>query len=150
MSAISPAMAPGGGDVRARLQLALRAAMKARDTVAVSALRSTLAAIANAEAVPLPAALTTSGPTVPATPPPTASATDVHQYVAGSTAGLAAAEADRREVTEEDAAGIVQVEVAERQAAAREYQAAGHADRAERLLHEAQVIQSVLENIPGT
>jgi hypothetical protein len=120
--------------------------MKARDTVAVSALRSTLAAIANAEAVSPPTALTTSGPTAPVNPPPPASASDVHQYVAGSTAGLAATEAERREVTEEDAAGIVQAEVAERQAAAREYQAAGHADRVERLLREAQVIQHALEN----
>jgi uncharacterized protein len=137
----TPAMAPGGGDVRARLQMALRAAMKARDTVAVSALRSALAAIANAEAIPVP--------TAPASLPPTAPATDVHQYVAGSTAGLAAAEAERREVTEEDAAGIVQAEVTERQVAARQYQAAGHADRAGRLLREAQVIQYALENTPG-
>jgi len=37
---------------RPRLQLALRAALKARDTVAISALRSALAAIDNAGAVP--------------------------------------------------------------------------------------------------
>jgi uncharacterized protein YqeY len=40
--------------VRERLSRALRAAMKARDTVAVSALRSALSAIANAEAVDTP------------------------------------------------------------------------------------------------
>jgi uncharacterized protein len=127
MTTTPPIGAPGSGNVRARLQVALRAAMKARDTVAVSALRSTLAAIANAEAIA----------------PPTASAAAADQYVAGSTAGLAAAEAERREVTDEDAAGIAQAEAAERRAAARQYQDAGQADRAERLLREAQVIEEL-------
>ena len=115
-------------DVRERLQQALRAAMKARDTVAVSALRSVLAAIANAEAVP-PAA---------ASPAVTGD-----QYVAGSTAGLAATEAGRRELTGEEVAEIVRAEAAERRAAARQYHAAGQAEQAGRLLREAQVIEEL-------
>ena len=123
---------PGSGDVRSRLRLALRAAMKDRDTIAVSALRSTLAAIANAEAIPA------------ATAAATAPATGGHQYVAGGTEGLAATEASRRDVSEEEASEIMRAEAAERRAAARQYQAAGHTDRAERLLREAEVIERVL------
>jgi uncharacterized protein YqeY len=121
-------------DVRERLQQALRAAMKARDTVAVSALRSVLAAIANAEAVP--------PPSVP--PDGSAPAVTGNQYVAGSTAGLAATEAGRRELTSDEITGIVLAEIAERQAAARQYHAAGQAEQAGRLLREAQVIEEPL------
>ena len=117
-------------DVRERLQQALRAAMKARDTVAVFAVRSVLAAIANAEAVPV--AADRSSPAVTG-----------DQYVAGSTAGLAATEAGRRELTGEEVAGIVRAEAAERRAAARQYQAAGQAEQAGRLLREAQVIEEL-------
>jgi len=56
MSESSPGTKPGSGGVRSQLQAALHAATKARDTVAVAALRSTLAAIANAETVPAPEA----------------------------------------------------------------------------------------------
>jgi uncharacterized protein YqeY len=69
----------------------------------------------------------------------------VNQYIAGSTVGLAATEADRHEVTEEEAVAIAETEAAERQASARQYQAAGHADRANRLLREAQAIRSALD-----
>ena len=82
MSTPSPALS-----VWSRLQVALRAAMKERDSVAMSALRSALGAIAAAEA------------------------------------------ADRR-------------------AAARDYRAAGHADRADRLLYQAQAIESALDITP--
>jgi hypothetical protein len=54
MSTRTPAAGPGSDDIRSRLQLALRGAMKAKDPAAVSALRSVLAAIGNAEAVPPP------------------------------------------------------------------------------------------------
>jgi len=107
--------------------------MKARDTVAVSALRSVLAAIANAEAVP--AAAPSSDGSSPAV--------TGDQYVAGSTAGLAATEAGRRELTGEEVAEIVRAEAAERRAAARQYHAAGQAEQAERLLREAQVIEEL-------
>ena len=74
-----------GADMRKRLRRALDDAMRARDEVAASALRSALGAIGNAEAVQ-------PGP-------------------------------------------------AERQLAASEYERAGHADRADRLQREAQVLQ---------
>ena len=142
MSESRPDSPPASG-VRSRLQAALRAAMKARDTVAVSALRSALAAIANAEAIPVPEA--PAPPPDRSAPRPSAPAA-ANQYIAGSAAGLAATEADRREVTEEEAVAIAETETAERRAAAGQYQATGHADRADRLLREAQAIRSALEN----
>ena len=147
MSESSPAAGPRGGDVRSRLRAALRAAMTARDAVAVSALRSTLAAIANAEAIPVPEAPVPPADTfAPRLNAPAAA----NQYIAGSAPGLAATEAGRREVTEEEAVTIAETEAAERQAAAREYQAArqagapGATDRADRLLREARAIRSAL------
>jgi hypothetical protein len=113
--------------------------MKERDTVAASALRSALSAIANAEAVPLPAA--SSGP--PARPTAQSS-----PHFAGAAAGLGAAEVSRREVTEDEAATIAAAEAADRRAAARDYQAAGHADRAGHLRREAQAIESALDITP--
>lgn len=65
------------GTTRQRLQLALRAALKARDTVATSALRSALAAIDNASAVP-------------ARPSPGVGTGSVH--IAGAASGLGASE----------------------------------------------------------
>jgi uncharacterized protein YqeY len=127
------------GSVRSRLRAALRAAMKERDTVAASGLRSALSAIANAEAVSLSTA--SSGP-----PPRPAAQSSLH--LAGTVAGLGAAEVSRREVTEDEAAAIAAAEAADRRAAARDYQAAGHGDRADRLRREAQAIESALDITP--
>jgi uncharacterized protein len=132
MSTPSPA-----GSVQSRLQAALRAAMKERDTVAMSALRSALAAIANAEAVPL-AELSARPPAAPSENVP----------IAGSVAGPGSAETGRREVSEDEAAAIAAAEAADRRAAARDYQAAGHAARADRLLGEARAIESALDITP--
>jgi uncharacterized protein YqeY len=134
MSTPSPA-----GSIPSRLQAALRAAMKERDTVAASGLRSALSAIANAEAVSLPAA--SSGQS--ARP-----AAQSSLHFAGAVAGLGAAEVSRREVTEDEAAAITAAEAADRRAAARDYQAAGHADRADRLRREAQAIEAALDITP--
>jgi uncharacterized protein YqeY len=118
-----------GGAVRERLQLALRGALRARDTTAVSALRSALAAIGNAEAVP---------------PGPEPAAGMGSPHVAGAAAGVGAAEADRRRLSDGEAEQIVRAEAAERQAVARDYEQAGHADRADRLRREAGVLISAL------
>jgi uncharacterized protein len=119
---------------RQRLQLALREARGARDTVATSALRSALAAIDNASAVPAapaPAAGTGGGTGGP--------------HFAGTVAGLGAGEAERRRLTEAEAAQIVRAEVTGRQAAARDYDRTGHASQAGRLRAEAQVLLSVID-----
>lgn len=47
-----------------------------------------------------------------------------------------------------EAAAIAAAEAADRRAAARDYQAAGHADRAGRLRREAQAIESALDITP--
>jgi len=134
MSAPSPA-----GSVRSRLQAALRAAMKERDTVAASGLRSVLSAIANAEAVSFPAASSgqSVGPAAQSSP-----------HFAGAVAGLGAAEVSRREVTDDEAAAVAAAEAADRRAAARDYQAAGHADHADRLRRDAQAIEAALDITP--
>jgi len=114
-----------GTDVRVRLRLALREALRARDTVAVSALRSALAAIGNAEAVD---------------PGPAAAATAGNPYVAGAVAGPGAGEARRRSLSAADIDQIVRAEIGEREAAAREYEHRGRPDQAGRLRSEARVL----------
>jgi len=119
--------------VRGRLGLALRAALRARDQAAMAALRSALAAIANAEAVRpdgLPPA-TTSSP-----------------HFAGAAAGPGAAEVARRVLTEADLTEIVRAEIAGRRQAAGQYRRAGHADRGTRLETEADVLTSALADEP--
>lgn len=130
----------GSRSLRERLRAALPAAMKARDAVAVAALRSALAAIDNAEAVGAAPA------------PPGAGSADV----AGAVLGVGAAEAERRSLTEAQVEELVRAEVADRQAAARQYEHAGHRQRAERLRGEAGVLGAYLDGAgvrragPGT
>jgi uncharacterized protein YqeY len=119
----------GNAAIRDRLQTALRAALRARDKTAASALRSALAAIDNASAVaPEPAPGVASGP-----------------HFAGAAVGLGAGEAPRRGLTAGEAERIVRAEIAEREAAATGYERAGHADRAARLRREAAVLQSAVD-----
>jgi uncharacterized protein YqeY len=99
--------------------------MKARDTVSVSALRSALAAIENAEAVD-----------ATAHPPGTTESS----HFAGSVAGLGHAEVERRGLSEPEVEQIVRTEADERQSAAREVEGAGHHQRAARLRAEAEVL----------
>ncbi|WP_028921780.1 GatB/YqeY domain-containing protein [Pseudonocardia acaciae] len=115
--------------MRASLRTDLTAALKTRDRVAVTALRSALAAIENAEALPSDGRLDTS----------TGS-----EHVAGAAAGLGAAEAGRRRLTDADLRSIVENEVRERSAAAREYERLGRDDQAERLRAEAEVLARYL------
>lgn len=119
--------APGAA-ISARLRSALTDAMRRRDKDAVSALRTVLGAIANAEAVsPPPAVAGAGGP-----------------HIAGAVAGVGAAEADRRVLTEADVRQVVQAEISEREAAASEYDRSGHSDRALRLRGEADVLRAAM------
>ncbi len=110
--------------MRERLRAALKPAMKARDRDAVSALRSALAAIDNAEAV------------------------DVGDAKAGaledSPVGLGAAEARRRDLTAVEIEAIVRREVDERRVAATEYDRLGATDRRDRLTAEADALVALL------
>jgi uncharacterized protein YqeY len=110
-----------------RLRRALPPAMKARDTAAVSALRTALAAIANAGAVAAPAPPATGG------------------TIAGAHIGLGAGEAARRELSDDQVAAIVRAEIDERLTAAAEYTDHGQADQAARVTAEAAVLAAHLE-----
>lgn len=103
--------------------------MKARDRVAVAALRSALAAIENAEASPAHVA--------------GLSVVD-DQHIAGSAVGLGAGEGERRHLSETDVRTIVEAEVRERSDAAGEYEQAGQHDAARRLRGEAEVLSRYL------
>ncbi|HYX61455.1 MAG TPA: hypothetical protein VE888_20885 [Streptosporangiaceae bacterium] len=115
-------------DIRTRLRRALGVALKAREAGAVSALRSAMSAIGNAEAV---------DPS--ARPAGTGSA-----HFAGTVAGVGAGEARRRLLTEADADAIVRQEAAEREAAAGEYERGGRAAEAARLREGARALMAVL------
>lgn len=119
----------GAGTVRDRLRAALPEAMKARDAVAVAALRSGLGAIDNAEAVDAARA-----------PQPSAG----HSRLAGTVSGLRAAEVERRSLSAAEMDQVVRAEVADRHVAARDYERAGHRAHAERLRSEAAVLSSCL------
>ncbi|HEY0449705.1 GatB/YqeY domain-containing protein [Actinophytocola sp.] len=119
--------------MRASLRDDLKAALKGRNDVAITALRSALAAIDNAEAVP--------------TDHPLGNVTE-NEHVAGAASGLGAAEAERRHLTEADLRSIIENEVRERSVAAREYEQLGRTDRAERLRAEAEVLNRHLRPTP--
>ena len=116
-------------DIRTRLRRALGVALKARDAGAVSALRSAMSAIGNAEAVD------------PVSRPAGTGST----HFAGTMAGLGAGEAQRRQLTEADADAIVRQEAAEREAAASEYERGGRAAEAARLRDGARALIAALE-----
>lgn len=112
--------------VRRRMRDALPEAMRARDKAAVSALRGALAALDNAEALPVEAV-------------PRAGALEASPVGAGAT------EAARRELGEHDVVGIVRAEASERLEAAAQLTAPAHAARAERLRAEAAVLLRFLD-----
>lgn len=99
--------------------------MKARDRVAVAALRSALAAIGNAEAVPVESV-------------PRAGAAEE------SAVGAGAADAPRRDLSEDDVRAVVIGEVDERDGAARELASIGRGEDAARLTAEADVLRRLL------
>lgn len=118
---------PSDQDLRKRLRAALVSAMKARDAVATPALRSALAAIDNAEAVPA-GSETLRGLAIEEAP-----------------IGAGAAEAARRTLTGADIEAIVRADIDERLAAALEYERANHAERAEVLRAQAQILSGFLK-----
>jgi hypothetical protein len=104
-------------DLRERLRAALSAAMEQRDTASVAVLRSALAALDNAGAVPVQ---DTGSAAIEASP-----------------VGPGAREAPRRELSDDDLERLLQAEISERQDAARVYEQAGRQDQARRLREEA-------------
>ncbi|WOX15955.1 hypothetical protein [Streptomyces sp. N50] len=105
--------------------------MRARDRAAVSALRTTLAALDNAEAVPV-------------------EETELRGLaVEQSPVGAGATEAARRELSEDGVVEVVKAEAAERLEAAAQLTAPVHAHRAAQLRAEAAVLLHFLDG-PGT
>jgi uncharacterized protein YqeY len=116
--------------LRQRLRAALRQAIGRRDWVAMAALRSALAAIDNAEA-----------PDATLARMPIAG----HATLAGTVAGLGAAEVERRTLSTAQVEQLIQAEINDREAAAQEYHRAGRSDMAERLRAENEVLRSCFE-----
>jgi len=122
--------------MRASLRSDLTAALKARNRVAIAALRSALSAIENAEAVPIDQ------------PMNNAAEVTGNEHVAGAVIGLGAAEVERRHLTDADLRSIVENEVRERLVAAEEYEKSSRNDVAERLRAEAEVLRRYLTPTP--
>jgi hypothetical protein len=93
-------------------------------------LRTALAAIANAEALPATAAETRE---------------EGGEHVRGSVSGLAATEVDRRTLAEQEVAHIVEREIAERLTAADQYDALGQTAQAGDLRAAALVLRAALD-----
>ena len=129
---MTPEPAPGPADAAQALRAALRhglvTALKARDTDALAALRTTIAAIDNAEAVPVP---DTSRP-----------ATSVH--IAGSRSGPGSTEAARRQLSASELRDILAGQITEHTREADRYDALGRADAAERLRRQARTLTAYL------
>jgi uncharacterized protein YqeY len=129
---ITPVPAEPDSTLRQRLREALRTAMKSRDRRTVGVLRSTLAAIDNAEAVEVAGAMG-SGLAIEQSP-----------------VGAGAADVARRTLTEVQVEQIVHAEAEAREAAARDYDTAGKTERAEQLRAEADVLLTHLADHAGS
>lgn len=114
--------------LRSLLRADLRAAMKARRREAVSALRTALASVDNAEGVA----------------PVDAPVTPTSEHIAGASAGVGSAEAARRVLSADDVRALLREQVAERRTEADRYDAVGHGGAAGRLRREADVLDAYL------
>lgn len=117
------------GALRAWLRADLITAMKARQRETVAALRSTLAAIDNAEAVDV------SGSTDTASGSP----------IAGARAGVGSSEVERRVLTLEEVRVILEAQVTERLEAAEGYNGYGQHEMANELRREASALGKYVE-----
>jgi uncharacterized protein len=115
---------------RETLRAALLTARKDRDTTRVSALRSALSAIDNAETPDNARLEATSSGTI-----------------ANAVVGLGAAEVARRELTDAQIRELMRAEIAERLTAAKDFTAGGHTERAASLEAEAAVLSGLLGDV---
>lgn len=107
-------------DLRSRLRAGVTTALRQRDRVTADALRSVLAALENAEAVPAPS-------------------TSEHIV------GVGAADVPRLHLDEAAEQAVVEREIAELRSAAAEYDTHGDADRATELRRAADLIHTATE-----
>lgn len=119
--------------LRADLAAERLRAMKARDASALAATRSALAALDNAEAVPID-----SGAAAGA--------------IETSAVGVGAAEVERRVLTWVDARAIIEREITEHEHAAQAFYGTGdrQGDRASELLAQAAALREVLAHVEGS
>jgi uncharacterized protein len=123
-----PGHATGRNALRHALRRDLAIAMKAREPDAVAALRTAIAAIDNAEAVPAPEA--------------SQAATSSH--IAGARAGLGAAEAARLDLSDREQQAILRDQITGYTTEADRYEALGQPDAANRLRTQASVLSAYL------
>ena len=121
--------------LRLALRARLTAAMRERDRGAVAALRTALAALDNAEAVPL------------ADLPRRLAGPSGSEHVAGAAVGVGAAEADRRELAEDDEHAIVAAEVASLLEAALHRRDAGDRKGAQDAEAAARLLEAVAASV---
>lgn len=119
----------GESRVDVQLRRDLTAALKARDSVTVAALRSALAALDNAGAVEAPA-----------------SRVEGTEHFAGTTPGVGATDAARRVLGDHDAREILRSQVEEHRRSADEYARLGRQDIAELRRTEAAVLAAYLDD----
>lgn len=112
-------------DLRSALRADLVTAMKARRTEVVSALRTAIAALDNAEAV--------SAPDVPVE--------SVSEHVAGVGVGLGSTERERRALSVDEVRSLLRAQVQERINEAERYDSHGRSEAAERLRREADALR---------
>ena len=120
--------------VRLALRQRLTTALRERDKPTAAAMRSAIAALENAEAVPASPGL--------------AAATSRH--VAGAAMGIGAAEVERLPSTRLRSRPILRAEVDGLLEAAREYESLGHADRAVEARTAATELSNVVHSALGT
>lgn len=118
--------------LRAALRSGLTTAMRARDRQTAGTLRNVLAALDNAEAVPV-----TSSEALVVT----------SEHVAGSTNGLGGGEVERRTLLPSDERAVVEAELTELRTSAAALTAAGQHERSEDLLRAAQMVEQVLNGL---
>lgn len=116
-------------EIRAALRADLTAAMKARDRDAVSALRTAIAAIDNAEAIATDAdhGGQTSGD------------------IAGAVGGVGSTESARRDLTTPDVRAVLRAQVTDRITEAARYDAYGQSPAADRLRREASALMKYID-----
>jgi uncharacterized protein YqeY len=120
---------------RAALRAELTVAMRAREPAQVAVVRTLIAAIDNAEAVDVGRAPAVDSGRVAA------------GTIAGGVAGLRAGEVARRALTAADLREVVAGEIARRRSAADDLRAGGRPDRADDLLAEVALLETLGERL---
>jgi len=115
-------------DLRVGLRRGLTEGVRNRDRVAVAALKEAIAALDNAEAVPLDTDLNTQ----------------TGEHVAGGVVGLGAGEAERRVLDAEAQQAVVRAIIDARLAAANTYDEYGQTKRAADLRSGAEILIAML------